>query len=587
MPPEQVSGDINSTGPASDIYSLGIIFYELLTGRLPFHGDAMAMLSQVLMDEPPHPSSLRPGLEPELEAICLKAMAKKIEDRYALMAEFAAALTDALRARPAGAQPTAGPLPKPTVSPKTKSGPMSIHVSQMGGTRSVAMLFNQPPAAKAESDKPRRRPKRAGRRRIPAWAWLVGAGGGVALLLAVLWAVGVFRVNTKDGVYEVEVNEPNADVFVDGEKTTVTWNNGGKQAEIRLRPGTHKVEVKKDGVTVSGEDVAVEEGGKISITARFKGPAEAKEAPEKRLLHLKESAPDRGEEIRQIHWEGSGRGRIFTAHFSPDDRRCLISGDNDLTLLYDVQTGQPVGPRMKGYISVYMPGGKEILAGLWAKSTFHVYDLDGKAAREFHGKDDLSTFALSPRGDRLLTVSSGVHRLVDVNDGREMKKWSCDTDETFVFFSPDGQYLFRLVDGKVPWQAFRTNNGEQVKAFENIAGINSLRGFFPDGQRVFGRDAGGVQVYDVSSGKKVEELALGQSPAAAVTLSPDGKRFLAAHVDQHVRLWDAASGRELSSFSVSNVPKVHHMSLNFSADGQYACAGGTPGWVYVWRLPQP
>ncbi len=156
-----------------------------------------------------------------------------------------------------------------------------------------------------------------------------------------------------------------------------------------------------------------------------------------------------------------------------------------------------------------------------------------------------------------------------------------------VFFSPDGQYLLRLVDGKLPWRVFRTDDGEEVKAFENIAGIKSLRGFFPDGQRVFGREGGGVQVYDVSSGKKVEELALGQSPAAAITVSPDGKRILAAHVDQHVRLWDAASGRELCSFSVSNVPKVHHMSLNFSADGHYACAGGAPGWVYLWRLPGP
>ncbi len=507
MPPEQVSGNPDATGPSSDVYSLGVILYELLTGRLPFRGDAMAMLSQVLMDEPPRPSALRPGLEPELEAICLKAMAKKIEDRYASMAELAAALTDALRARPAGAQPTTAPLPQPTAPPKRKSEDEGMRVSQMGGLRSVAMLFKQPPAPKAEADPPRRRPKRAGRRWIPAWAWLTGAGIGVALLLlAVLGAVSLFRVKTEDGVYEVEVDEPNAEVYVDGDKTTVTWDNGGKKAEIRLKPGTHKVEVKKDGVTAQGEEVTLEDGSK-HLTARFNRPTGIKGLPEKTVEPLIGIAPDRGEELRLIHWERPSG--IYTANFSPDDRRCLISGDSDLLLLYDVRTGRPVGQRMKGFVSIFMPGGKEILAGIRPGSVFHVYDLDGQALREFHGKDVLDNFTLSPRGDRLLTMSPGVHRLLDVKDGREIKKWPCDPNATFTFFSPDGQYLFRLVDGNLPWRVYRTDDGELTKAFENITGIENLRGFFPDGQRVFGRDAGLVHVYDVSSGKKVAELDLG------------------------------------------------------------------------------
>ena len=97
MPPEQVSGKVEALGPRCDIYSLGVIMYELLTGHVPFEGPDTFVLAHILFVEPAPPSRHRPDLDPLIEAICLKAMAKVPEDRYATMSEFATALADYLR----------------------------------------------------------------------------------------------------------------------------------------------------------------------------------------------------------------------------------------------------------------------------------------------------------------------------------------------------------------------------------------------------------------------------------------------------------------------------------------------------------
>lgn len=98
MPPEQVTGRVDAIGAGCDIYSLGVILYELLTGRVPFQGGSTELLAKILLDEPTPPSTFAPGLEPDLEAICLKAMAKKPSARFASMTDFASALQDYLKA---------------------------------------------------------------------------------------------------------------------------------------------------------------------------------------------------------------------------------------------------------------------------------------------------------------------------------------------------------------------------------------------------------------------------------------------------------------------------------------------------------
>lgn len=83
MSPEQASGDLEKVGPTSDVYSLGATLYDLQTGQPPFRGEtAGATLARVLKDDVVPPSKLRPGLSPELEAVCLKCLEKNPAHRY-------------------------------------------------------------------------------------------------------------------------------------------------------------------------------------------------------------------------------------------------------------------------------------------------------------------------------------------------------------------------------------------------------------------------------------------------------------------------------------------------------------------------
>ncbi|MBI3866358.1 MAG: protein kinase [Planctomycetia bacterium] len=175
MSPEQVGSNRDAVGPASDIYSLGVILYELLTGRVPFEGPTAIVLGMIAIKEPEPPSRRRPEIDPRLEAICLKAMSKNIADRYASMREFAAALGAF-----AGSLPDSG---EEWVFPAAQTVPVTNPALQPTAPFTPA---DAPPAGPGDAYHGRWRTlvRRAG-------PWIAGSVGGALAALAI--ALVVFK----------------------------------------------------------------------------------------------------------------------------------------------------------------------------------------------------------------------------------------------------------------------------------------------------------------------------------------------------------------------------------------------------------
>src|SRR5262249_45976792 len=128
MAPEQVSPQVGPLGPWTDIYSLGVVLYQLLCGRTPFTESGLTLLFQIVHERPPPLSQFRADLDPALEAIVLKALAQRPQDRFASAGQFSEALEGWLRREPPIVHQHS-----PAVADSAKTSPMTVRTDLPGG----------------------------------------------------------------------------------------------------------------------------------------------------------------------------------------------------------------------------------------------------------------------------------------------------------------------------------------------------------------------------------------------------------------------------------------------------------------------
>jgi serine/threonine protein kinase len=151
MAPEVAKKGAALSGVITDVYSLGVILYELLAGRAPYKGTVQAVLVQVMRGQPKPPSKIRPDIDPSIEAICLKAMAKDPVERYQTMTEFAQALREYLQ-NPDSVTTSALEIVEEVPTPASKTPTERRRASDSGtATRSGGKIRRAEPARSKSS----------------------------------------------------------------------------------------------------------------------------------------------------------------------------------------------------------------------------------------------------------------------------------------------------------------------------------------------------------------------------------------------------------------------------------------------------
>lgn len=252
MSPEQVRGEVHEIGPKSDIYALGVMLYQFLTGELPFSGPIMMVFAQILTEKPKRPSEFRSNIDPVLEAICCKMMAKNANDRYGSMKDVAAALTEYIKTGAVAgldvvprSEPQATPAPTPTDMPDFDFNSLpALPEMPIGSSILVSRAMG------ATKPKSKDQSKRSAEK---SWKPLSVIGiAGVAL--SVLFAVVYVQLGS--ATVKLEVLDPSLKVRFGKDELTI--KNGGKP--IKVSPGKQSLLVSRDGFQTETKEFTLSRG---------------------------------------------------------------------------------------------------------------------------------------------------------------------------------------------------------------------------------------------------------------------------------------------------------------------------------------